>query len=49
MTPNDVATNVAGLNPVGNENVNWSTLPTYSWIGIGSGSSYVVDDQNGWD
>jgi len=45
MTPNDVATEVARLSPVGNDNVNWSTMPTYSF----SGGAYVADDQRSWD
>ena len=45
MTPNDIATNVAGLSPVGNGNVNWSTQPTYSY----SGGAWVADDQRSWD
>ena len=46
MTPNDIATNIAGLSAVGQGNINWSTLATYC---LGPGSVQVPDDQRSWD
>ncbi len=45
MTPNDIATSVASLDPIGKGSVNWSTLPTHCF----SGGAYVADDQRSWD
>ena len=47
MTPNDIATDISGLTPVGEGNINWSTMATYSWGGSGGGQ--VPDDQRSWD
>ena len=41
MTPNDIATDIAGLNPVGEGNINASTNFTHTF-----GS---LDDANTWD
>ena len=46
MTPNDIATDIAGLNPVGEGNINWSTSPTFC---ISGGQMNVADDQRTWD
>jgi hypothetical protein len=45
MTPNEIATSISGLNPVGEGSVNFSTNPTFCWC---NGSS-IPDDQNSWD
>ena len=47
MTPNDIATNISGLKPVGEGNINWSTMATYCWGGSAGGQ--VPDDQRTWD
>lgn len=47
MTPNDIATSVAGLRPVGGGDINWSTTATYCWGGTGAGQ--IPDDQRSWD
>lgn len=41
MTPNDIATSVAGTKPVGEGSVTLSTNYTYSWG--------KLDDANTWD
>jgi len=46
MTPSEIATNVTGLKPVGEGNVNWSSMPTYC---VSGGQLNVADDQNVWD
>ena len=45
MTPNDIATSISGLRPVGEASVSTSRMPTYCM----NGNSYVPDDQNDWD
>ena len=45
MTPNDIATDISGLKPVGEGSVSWSTTATYCF----AGSVRVPDDQNSWD
>ena len=45
MTPNDIATNIAGLNPVGEGSVNTSTMGTQSFVG----QTWTIDDANTWD
>ena len=47
MTPNDIATDISGLKPVGEGSVSWSTTATYCWGGSRGGQ--VPDDQNTWD
>jgi len=47
MTPNDIATSISGLNPVGEGAVNWSTMATYCFGGCGVG--HVPDDQRSCD
>ena len=47
MTPNEIATDVATLGSAGGENINWSTMATYSWGGQGMGQ--IPDDQRSWD
>lgn len=46
MTPNDIATSIAGLRPVGEENINWSTSATFCTSG---GQMGIADDQRQWD
>ena len=46
MTPNDIATSVAALSPIGKGGVNWSTMPTYCMSG---GQMMVADDQRSVD
>ncbi len=47
MTPNEIATDVARLSPVGEGSVNWSTMATYCLGPAGSG--FVPDDQRSSD
>ena len=44
MTPNDIATNVAGFKPMGEGSVNTSTNFTQSYSG-----GWITDDANTWD
>lgn len=44
MTPNDIATNIAGMGP-GSGNITASTNFTHTWTTNGS----QVDDANTWD
>ncbi len=47
MTPNDIATSIAGLGPVvDNGNIGYSTSPTFCCSG---GQYGVADDQRSWD
>lgn len=45
MTPNDIATSISGLKPVGGGNITASTNFTHTWTTNGS----QVDDANTWD
>lgn len=46
MTPNEIAINIADLDPVNTAgDVNWSTQATYSYCG----TNWVPDDQRSWD
>ena len=44
MTPNEIATRISGLSPVGEGGI---TMP--SWNQTGSFSQYSQDDLNQWD
>lgn len=46
MTPDEIATGIAGLGPVGEGNINWSTMATFCFSG---GQPGVADDQRTWD
>lgn len=46
MTPNDIATSISGLKPVGGGNITASTNFTQSFA---MGGGYTVDDANTWD
>lgn len=45
MTPNDIATSVSGLKPMGEGSVNTSTNFTQSY----SINGFITDDANTWD
>ena len=45
MTPNDIATNIAGMGSAECGNITTSTNFTQSWTGKGSS----MDDANTWD
>lgn len=46
MSPNEIAINIADLDPVNTTgDVNWSTTATYSMCG----STSIPDDQRQWD
>ena len=46
MTPNDIATDIAGLNPTGSETTGLSTNYTYC---TGWNGQQRMDDSNTWD
>ena len=46
MTPNEIATNIAGLGSAGSGNITTSTSFTHSNI---PGGGYSMDDANTWD
>ena len=46
MKPNEIATDVAGLNPIENETVGLSTNYTYC---TGWNGQQRIDDSNTWD
>lgn len=45
MTPNEIATNVASLNPIGDDTVALSMRGTQSFVG----STWTIDDSTQWD
>ena len=45
MKPNEIATSLSGLKPIGEGNVTLSTMGTNSYVG----QNYTVDDWNTWD
>lgn len=48
MTPNEIAINIADLDPVNTTgDVNWSTMATYCFNPSTQGQ--IPDDQNQWD
>lgn len=48
MSPNEIAINIADLDPVNTTgDVNWSTMATYSFNP--STQCQIPDDQNQWD
>ncbi len=46
MTPNDIATNIAGISPTGEGSVTTSTNFTQS---CAMGGGFCTDDANTWD
>ena len=42
MTPNDIATNISGLKPVGDSNLTSMTMGTQSFVG----RNWTIDDTN---